>query len=80
MSMSPKVVREGVTTSSGWGGDDIVRAFQDDDPDQDIVRLGSGGDFGNTQDGDGEDTIRGGDGQDFCFFDPTDTVISCRQQ
>ena len=75
------------------GCDDLIRALAGDDEayanfapdgaDKDILRLGSGVDFGTTQDGDGEDVIRGGGGADTCDGDvnpgasPNDTFISC---
>jgi Ca2+-binding RTX toxin-like protein len=64
------------------GDDEVYANFAPDGADKDIVRLGSGKDFGSTQDGDAEDVIYGGDGADTCDGDagpgePNDTFISC---
>ena len=64
------------------GDDEAYANFAPDGADKDILRLGSGRDFGTTQDGDAEDVIDGGGGADTCDGDiqagvEPDTFISC---
>lgn len=46
-------------------------------PDEDRLNGGSGSDFMNAADGDGNDVLDGGSGNDLCNADPGDRVISC---
>lgn len=57
------------------GSDDIdANTFRRD---EDRLFGGSGSDRLLTNDDDGRDTIRGGDGRDVCFVDPGDRVTGC---
>jgi Ca2+-binding RTX toxin-like protein len=65
-------------------GDDIFAdifgpAFGDP-ADTDVARGNQGPDFIRVDDGDGRDTANGGIGNDTCFSDPNDELISCERE
>jgi Ca2+-binding RTX toxin-like protein len=59
---------------------DIFGPASGDPADRDVAKGNKGPDFIRVDDGDGRDTANGGLGNDTCFSDPNDTLISCETE
>jgi hypothetical protein len=70
--------REGTVEDHMWGfGDHDVLDANTFNFDHDVLRGGGGGDKLLSNDGDGRDLVKGGQGRDVCYIDRGDRTVNC---